>query len=113
MASLQNSVPVQATAPRQRRSLHTQANLLQFAGQRRGLPLGISMKSRFCAMVVRSRRRQSARPSSAAASSCSPLSRPRSTEAPTELKPGLMLRMHAGVVAQNVVGNLSGAPGRS
>jgi hypothetical protein len=65
------------------RAFDVEADLAQFARQLAALALGTSMKSRFCETVARSEPLPKRSARSAAASSCSPVRRPRSTDAPT------------------------------
>ena len=66
------------------RAFDLQTNLAEFARRvRSALRLGTLMKMRFCETVARSSPLPKRSASSAAASSCSPVRRPRRTEAPT------------------------------
>ena len=70
------------------------------------------MNSRFCETVVRSAPPPKRSAKSAAASSCSPVIRPRKYAGANIAKSGLPLGMNAGVIAEYVVGHVHGHAGQ-
>ena len=114
MASLQNSVPVQAMAPRQKvRTFDMKADLAKFARQFAGLAVGNVDEEQ----VLRDSGAQ--RSASEALGqfrggfqllAAHPAAQDRCTNV---AQAGLALRMNAGVVAEDIVGNLLGPAGSS